>query len=53
VTLYIGDVEPGSNLDFVYHLIPKYPIKTARSTAYEYYSPDVLTVVEPVEIEAR
>jgi len=55
VTLYIGDVEPGTKLDFVYHLIPKYPIKakTARSTAYEYYNPDVRTVVEPVEIEVR
>jgi len=55
VTLYIGDVEPGGKLDFVYHLIPKYPIKakTARSTAYEYYNPDVRTVVEPVQIEVR
>lgn len=54
-TLYIGDVRPGQEFEFVYHLMPKYPIKakTARSTAYEYYNPDRRTVVEPEEVEVK
>jgi len=54
-TLYIGDVKPGQAFEFIYHLMPKYPIKarTARSAAYEYYNPDRRAVVEPVEIVVR
>lgn len=54
-TLYIGDVQPGQEFEFVYHLTPKYPIKakTARSAAYEYYNPDRKAVVEPREIEVK
>ncbi|MHC5038622.1 MAG: hypothetical protein ACYTHM_15025 [Planctomycetota bacterium] len=54
-TLYIGDVKPEQDFEFIYHLMPKYPIKakTARSTAYEYYNPDNKTVVEPEKIEVK
>jgi hypothetical protein len=54
-TLYLGDVKPGQESEFVYQLIPKYPIKakTPISTAYEYYNPDVRTEAQPKEIQVR
>jgi uncharacterized protein YfaS (alpha-2-macroglobulin family) len=54
-TLYIGDVKPGQKFEFVYHLVPKYPIKakSAKSEAYEYYNPDNKTVVEPEKITVK
>ncbi|WP_372371579.1 hypothetical protein [Candidatus Uabimicrobium sp. HlEnr_7] len=53
VTLYLGDVNPQDELSFVYHLKAKYPLKakTPKSTAYEYYSPDVRALSQPQLIE--
>ncbi|HZY85851.1 MAG TPA: hypothetical protein VFE78_13535, partial [Gemmataceae bacterium] len=41
VTLYLGDVKPGSAQAFEYTLRPKYPIKAKApaAVAYEYYTP--------------
>lgn len=53
VTLYLGDVKPGDELQFSYHLKAKYPLKakTPKSSAYEYYSPDVRAESKPQLIE--
>ncbi|TET31273.1 MAG: hypothetical protein E3J72_22730 [Planctomycetota bacterium] len=52
ITIYIGRTVPGKELKFSYTLIAKYPIKakTPKSTAYEYYNPDVRSTVKPVEL---
>ncbi|MEX2666370.1 hypothetical protein [Candidatus Uabimicrobium amorphum] len=53
VTLYLGDVNPQDEIKFNYHLKAKYPLKakTPKSTAYEYYSPDVRAESKPQLIE--
>ena len=41
VTLYLGDVKPGSAQAFAYTLRPKHPVRAKASAvvAYEYYTP--------------
>jgi hypothetical protein len=58
VTLYLGDVKPGSTQVFEYTLKPKYPIKakTPPAVAWEYYTPANRAAAAPVELtveEAR
>jgi hypothetical protein len=52
VTLYLGDVKPGSVHVFEYGLRPKYPIKakTPVSVAYEYYTPANRATSRPVAL---
>ena len=52
VTLYLGDVRPGSVQSFEYTLRPKYPIKakTPATVAYEYYTPEHRAEAKPVEL---
>lgn len=54
-TLYLGDVQPGQRVSWRYHLKAKYPLKakTPESTAYEYYSPQTRSSVQPVELEVK
>jgi hypothetical protein len=53
VTLYLGNVTPGSKVSFDYRLTALNPlkIKTPKSTAYEYYSPHNRCDSAPVELE--
>jgi uncharacterized protein YfaS (alpha-2-macroglobulin family) len=52
VSLYLGDVTPGSVQTFEYSLKPKYPIraKTPATVAYEYYTPSNRATAAPVEL---
>ncbi len=52
VILYLGDVRPGDELTFEYVLRPRYPLKarTPATTAYEYNTPGVRSVANPVEL---
>jgi hypothetical protein len=52
VTLYLGDVKPGSTQSFEYTLKPKYPIKakTPPAVAWEYYTPANRAAAAPVEL---
>ena len=52
VILYLGDVRPGDELTFEYVLRPRYPLRaqTPASTAYEYNTPGVRAVANPVEL---
>ncbi|MHC4663644.1 MAG: hypothetical protein ACYS8W_18445 [Planctomycetota bacterium] len=52
ITIYLGKTMPGGEVKFSYTLVAKYPIKaqTPKSTAYEYYNPDVKSTVKPVEL---
>ena len=53
ITLYFGRVKPGAVETFGYELHPKYPIrvKTPKSEAYEYYTPDRRAEARPQQIE--
>ena len=55
VTLYLGRVEPGQQFSVRYQLKAKYPLRVTapKSTAYEYYSPDVRADSKPVELEVK
>jgi hypothetical protein len=52
VTLYLGDVKPGSELAFEYTLRPKYPIKAKAPAAlvYECYTPANRAASRPVQL---
>ena len=52
VTLYLGDVKPGSAQAFEYTLKPKYPIKAKApaAVAYEYYTPANRAASRPVQL---
>ena len=52
ITLYLGNVGPGAVFTCRYHLKAKYPLraKTPKSTAYEYYSPEVLAESRPTDL---
>jgi hypothetical protein len=52
VTLYLGDVRPGSVQSFEYTLRPKYPIraKAPSTVAWEYYTPAHRATSRPVEL---
>ena len=52
VILYIGDVRPGEELTFEYVMRPRYPLRarTPQSVAYEYNTPGVRSVANPVEL---
>jgi hypothetical protein len=52
VTLYLGDVKPGSSQAFEYTLRPKYPVRAkARAVvAYEYYTPANRAASRPVHL---
>ena len=52
VILYLGDVRPGDELTFEYVLRPRYPLRarTPATTAYEYNTPGVRSVANPVEL---
>ena len=52
VTLYLGDVRPGSAQSFEYSLRPKYPVKAKAHGAvtYEYYTPTNRATTKPVEL---
>jgi hypothetical protein len=52
VIIYLGDVRPGDELTFEYVLRPRYPLRarTPATTAYEYNTPGVRSVANPVEL---
>ena len=52
VTLYLGDVRPGSAQGFEYTLRPKYPVKAKApaAVAYEYYTPANRAASRPVQL---
>ena len=52
VTLYLGDVKPGSAQSFEYTLKPKYPVKAKApaAVAYEYYTPANRAASRPVQL---
>ncbi len=52
VTLYLGDVKPGTPQVFEYTLKPKYPLKakTPPAVAWEYYTPANRAAAAPVEL---
>ena len=52
VILYLGDVRPGDELTFEYFLRPRYPLRarTPATTAYEYNTPGIRSVANPVEL---
>jgi hypothetical protein len=52
VTLYLGEVKPGSSQAFEYTLRPKYPIKAKApaAVAYEYYTPANRAASRPVQL---
>lgn len=51
--LYINKINKGQAFSVSYRLTAKYPIraKSLLSSAYEYYNPDRISIVEPVEIK--
>ncbi len=53
ITVYVREILPKEPLTFSYKLKAKYPVKakTPKSSAYEYYTPDIRDEVEPVKIE--
>ncbi len=53
ITVYVRRMERDKPLTFTYQLKAKFPVKaqTPKSTAYEYYNPDVKVEVQPVQIE--
>jgi hypothetical protein len=55
VTLYLGDVRPGSELAFEYTLKPKYPVKAKApaAVAYEYYTQANRAASRPVQLAAE
>ncbi len=52
VIIYLGDVRPGDELTFEYVLRPRYPLRarTPATVAYEYNTPGVRSVANPVEL---
>jgi hypothetical protein len=55
ITIYVRSIAKGKPLHFSYELKAKYPVKamTPKSSAYEYYNPDVKDEVKPVEITVQ
>ena len=55
ITLYLGKIKPGQEVNFSYELYPKYPIKvkTPKSEVYEYYTPERRAESQPVEVEVE
>jgi uncharacterized protein YfaS (alpha-2-macroglobulin family) len=53
--LYFDSIAPRGEFKLAFRLRAKYPIraKTFESRVYEYYSPDVHSVAQPVQIEVR
>lgn len=52
ITLYLAEVKPNQVFQCTYQLKAKYPlrIKTPKSVAYEYYSPNIRAESQPMEI---
>jgi len=55
VVIYLGDLKPGERFDFEIPFEPRYRlnVKTAPSKAYEYYTPERVSVVPPAAIRAK
>jgi hypothetical protein len=53
--LYFNSIAAGDTVTLHFRLRAKYPIRarTFRSRAYEYYDPDVSSIVRPVQLEVR
>jgi len=53
--LYFDSIAPRSEFKLPFRLRAKYPIRarTFESRVYEYYSPDVYSVAQPIQIEVR
>jgi hypothetical protein len=53
--LYFDSIAPRSEFKLPFRLRAKYPIRarTFESRVYEYYSPDVYSIAQPVQIEVR
>jgi hypothetical protein len=51
VTLYLGNVKPGSAQAFAYSLRPKYPVREkAPAAAYEYHTPVSQAASRPMQL---
>lgn len=52
ITLYLGDVRPGQEINFEYTLRARYPLRarTPSTVAYEYYTPANRANAQPVEL---
>ena len=55
VVVYLGDLKPGERRTFEITFEPRYrlDVRTAPSKAYEYYTPEDVTVVPPAPIRAE
>ena len=53
VTLYFREISSEQPIEFSYELKAKFPVKakTPKSTAYQYYEPEIRAEAQPVEIE--
>ena len=53
VTLYFREINPERPVEFSYELKAKFPVKakTPKTTAYQYYEPEIRAETQPVEIE--
>jgi len=53
IIVYLREVEHGKPIDISYQLLAKFPLKakTPKSTAYEYYNPDIRTEAPPIDLE--
>ena len=53
IIVYLREVEQGKPIDISYQLLAKFPLKakTPKSTAYEYYNPDIRTEAQPIDLE--
>jgi len=55
VVIYLGDLKPGERRTFEIPFEPRYRlnVKTAPSKAYEYYTPEAVSVVPPAPIRTE
>ncbi len=55
VVIYLADLKPGERRTFKIPFVPRYSldVKTAPSTAYEYYTPEEASFVPPARIRSR
>jgi len=52
IIVYLREVAHGQPLEISYQLLAKYPLsaKTPKSTAYEYYNPDIRVEAKPIQL---
>jgi hypothetical protein len=52
IIVYLREVVHGQPVEISYQLLAKYPLtaKTPKSTAYEYYNPEIRVDSQPVQL---